>query len=176
VDEAVFLDQEPWPSAADGGGASLQLYSTALPGSHPAAWSAATPTPGSLATAVLDSDEDGLPDAWEIVHGFNPALKTDASDDADLDGATNAEEFVAGTDPRDPASVLRLHSTASGNELRLSWSAAPGVAYQVQQRPTIATGPWTTLTNVAAQPVATPHEVRTPATTGEALLRVRVVQ
>ena len=176
VDEAVFLDQAPWPTNADGTGASLQLYSTALPGSHPAAWTAATPTPGLVATAVQDSDGDGASDAWETVHGFDPASAADAEDDTDLDGATNAEEFAAGTDPRDAASVLRLNVGPTGPELRLLWPAAPGVAYEVQRRSTIASGAWETLTNFPAKPGPATNEVRAPATTGEAILRVRVAE
>lgn len=50
---------------------------------------------------VLDSDGDGLPDAWEKKYGLNPNDAADASADADGDGFTNLEEFQAGTDPND---------------------------------------------------------------------------
>lgn len=50
---------------------------------------------------VLDSDGDGLPDAWEKRYGLNPNDPTDADADADGDEFTNAEEFAAGTDPTD---------------------------------------------------------------------------
>ena len=49
---------------------------------------------------VLDSDGDGLPDAWEEKYGLDPKT-ADADDDKDGDGFTNAEEFAAGTDPSD---------------------------------------------------------------------------
>ncbi len=49
-----------------------------------------------------DSDSDGMPDAWEILHGFNPASHLDAALDADLDGLSNLEEFLLGTNPHNP--------------------------------------------------------------------------
>jgi len=51
---------------------------------------------------VLDGDGDGLPDEWEKKYGLNPSDPADANADADKDGFTNMEEFVAKTDPKDP--------------------------------------------------------------------------
>jgi pectate lyase len=46
-------------------------------------------------TACVDSDHDGIPDAWEIAHGLNPK---DPSDGRKLnqDGYTNLEHFLNG--------------------------------------------------------------------------------
>jgi hypothetical protein len=48
----------------------------------------------------VDADQDGLPDAYELANGLNPADPADARDDADQDGLTNLAEFLAGTDPQ----------------------------------------------------------------------------
>ena len=47
----------------------------------------------------VDSDHDGMPDAWEIANGFDPSDASDGGKDADADGYTNLEESLNGTDP-----------------------------------------------------------------------------
>ncbi len=49
--------------------------------------------------ALLDSDGDGLPDAYEIANGLNPYDPNDGSQDPDHDGLTNLQEFQLGTNP-----------------------------------------------------------------------------
>ncbi|MBW8874728.1 MAG: hypothetical protein JF614_07160 [Acidobacteria bacterium] len=50
----------------------------------------------------VDSDGDGMPDAWELQYGLNPADPSDAASDADGDHLSALAEFRAGTDPRNP--------------------------------------------------------------------------
>ena len=51
---------------------------------------------GTLAggTAPVDSDQDGMPDAWETKYGLNPNSATDATGDFDHTGYTNIEKYV----------------------------------------------------------------------------------
>lgn len=53
---------------------------------------------------LYDSDKDGIPDEWEIIHGLNPNDVTDAQKDTDGDGLTNLEEYRAGANPLNPDS------------------------------------------------------------------------
>jgi len=48
---------------------------------------------------TLDSDDDGIPDAWETSYGLNPNDPSDANEDLDGDGFTNLQEYQNGTDP-----------------------------------------------------------------------------
>ncbi|HPO70741.1 MAG TPA: DNRLRE domain-containing protein [Anaerohalosphaeraceae bacterium] len=44
--------------------------------------------------APPDSDNDGMPDGWELTHGLNPAYAADRNGDRDGDGYTNLEEYL----------------------------------------------------------------------------------
>lgn len=46
-----------------------------------------------------DSDNDGIPDAWEIKYGLNPHDPSDANGDLSGDGYTNIEKYINGIDP-----------------------------------------------------------------------------
>ncbi|HQM50882.1 MAG TPA: GDSL-type esterase/lipase family protein [Candidatus Hydrogenedentes bacterium] len=46
------------------------------------------------APAPIDTDRDGMPDAWECTHGLNPNCGEDGAQDADADGYTNLENYL----------------------------------------------------------------------------------
>lgn len=56
------------------------------------------------ALADLDADDDGLPDSYEIHHGFDPFSAADSTADPDGDGLDNLTEFQLMTDPKRPDS------------------------------------------------------------------------
>lgn len=60
----------------------------------------------------VDTDGDGMPDAWEVKYGFDPGNPSDALQDADRDGMTNLAEYIAGTHPRDADDYLVITSFA----------------------------------------------------------------
>lgn len=50
-----------------------------------------------------DEDGDGMKNGWESDNGLDPNDASDANEDTDSDGYTNKEEYLADTDPQDPA-------------------------------------------------------------------------
>jgi VCBS repeat-containing protein len=48
--------------------------------------------------SLTDTDGDGIPDLWEEANGLDPNVN-DAAADSDLDGLTNQEEYLNGTNP-----------------------------------------------------------------------------
>jgi hypothetical protein len=77
-----------------------------------------------------DQNFDGLPDDWQAMYwpGGAPAPNVDS----DGDGASNASEFLAGTDPTNAESVLKTWLTRGPLGRRLNWSTQPGFIYQVE--------------------------------------------
>jgi len=53
----------------------------------------------TVGASFIDTDTDGLDDAWETTHFGD--LTRDGSGDFDLDGFTDLEEFTADTNPND---------------------------------------------------------------------------
>ncbi|HAB17582.1 MAG TPA: hypothetical protein PLX89_18600 [Verrucomicrobiota bacterium] len=87
-------------------------------------------------TIPADVDADGLDDAWEQLNFGD--LSQSGADDFDQDQSSNANEFVAGTLPKDPGSWFSVAlREESGESLTLSWPSVPGRRYRV-----VATGPF----------------------------------
>ncbi|MBS0659473.1 MAG: hypothetical protein JSR82_14625 [Verrucomicrobia bacterium] len=100
---------------------------------------------------LVDSDGDGLPDAWETLYGFNPASPLDATLDADGDGQSNLAEFLAGTDPRSAASSLRIVSVVrDGAGCSVTFASAAGRSYRLERRAALESGAWSTVLNDVA--------------------------
>ncbi|MDD4968822.1 MAG: thrombospondin type 3 repeat-containing protein [Paludibacter sp.] len=67
----------------------------------------------------LDSDNDGMPDAWEKANGLNPNDPTDAVKDCNGDGYTNIEKYINGIDTKkkvDWKNLKNNHDTLAGRK------------------------------------------------------------
>jgi Tol biopolymer transport system component len=99
--------------------------------------------------ALIDSDGDGIPDWWMIKYFGHPTGQasdlSQASDDADGDGMSNLQEYLAGTSPIDPTSALRLSAAVPANsKMNLTWPAVTGRSYQIQYKTNLTDPVWLT--------------------------------
>lgn len=96
-------------------------------------------------TLGVDSDGDGLPDAWEqqliaLYGGTLAGIRP--NDDSDGDGISNLNEYLAGTYAFDPSDgfALSLAGVSAGNSV-LEFLALRGRNYSIQTSPDLRT--WT---------------------------------
>ena len=101
------------------------------------------------AVSNTDSDSDGIPDWWMMKYFGHPTGQAGdnslAADDADRDGMTNLQEYLAGTDPTNSDSVFRVQisvAAMSGNNALLIWPAVPGKSYRVQYKNDLSDPVW----------------------------------
>lgn len=87
-----------------------------------------------VSIVYVDRDSDGIADDWEQRNNLRSDDPDDAELDPDLDGHNNTQEFLAGTDPRDPQSVLRVtRLTAAGQDLRITFRGIRGKRYRLER-------------------------------------------
>ncbi len=178
VEKVEYADRGAWPTNADGHGATLQCVNPLLYGNEPLNWMAAAPAPAPRPAACAedpDRDHDGMPNDWETAHGFNPDSDADAGLDADNDALTNVEEYLAGTDPRDAMSYLKVDSITNTGGLKVIFTAIAGKTYTVQFCQALPPSSWTNLVNVPPQPVTQPVMVLDPDAGGPTRRYYRLV-
>ncbi len=91
---------------------------------------------------------DGIPDSWRLLWFGTVSNALSAADaDPDGDGASNWEEYVAGTNPNDPASVFQFlpGTSFAPSSFTLQWSSVVNKHYTVQCSSGLSPGNWTTL-------------------------------
>ncbi|MBN1671303.1 MAG: lamin tail domain-containing protein [Kiritimatiellae bacterium] len=90
---------------------------------------------GSRLPASKDGDADGMPDAWEIGWFGNTNQSTEG--DTDLDGVSNLDEFIMGTNPDDGTSIFGVElSCSQAPQLVVTFAtlAADGTGYNGYER------------------------------------------
>ncbi|MFZ4394905.1 MAG: hypothetical protein ACOYOU_04680 [Kiritimatiellia bacterium] len=101
--------------------------------------------------ADFDSNANGMPDWWELqysgtIHGLAP------TNDPDADGQNNLAEWIARTDPTNPASFFRIAAFACTNQTpTVSFTGWSNRLYSVYQHDNpLTNGTWTLATNAFA--------------------------
>lgn len=151
-----------YPLLTCGGNLAGSALLTGIPGGTTAHLS--TGVPGQVALVIDDSDEDGLPDSWEITNFSN--LAQTAAGDKDGDGTPNLVEYRLGLNPSNGASAFR--ATISGRTL--AWPSAPGIVFTIR-RSTDLSGSWPSIGTVTGGP-GTTATFTDPATLDRAFYRV----
>ena len=174
VDHVKYDSVAPWPLAPNGSGPTLQRVDSWAYSNDVVNWTSFPATSGRL---NLDTDGDGIPDAWEIANGMNSTDAGDAALDSDGDGSSNYLEYIAGTNPQSAASVFRVDSvapTGPGGAFVVTFTAQANRTYTVQYRTSLVTGSWQKLADVAPASAGS-VSVPDPASLGEPNRFYRVV-
>lgn len=117
-------------------------------------------------SSTADTDGDGILDSWEIAQFGNLTTAT-ATSDTDGDGSSDRSEFLAGTDPKDPASSLRITSVvrSANGDVTLTWPSTAGKTYRLTTSTTLQSGSWTPLSvDITATAPLNTYTVRADAT------------
>jgi hypothetical protein len=89
-----------------------------------------------------DTDDDGLPDTWELEY-FSSLTNMNASTDSDGDRFQDRHEYLAGTNPTNRESYLRMHAPGigpGGAAPVLRWSSADGKRYTLERSSALSSG------------------------------------
>jgi len=108
-----------------------------------------SPFSAGVTVTGTDSVGDGLPNAWRAAWfggaGTTTNSQSCATCDPDRDGLNNLQEFLAGTNPTNATSVLRLAVAIDGVNATLSFQSANGIAYRLDSREVLGSGSWSVL-------------------------------
>ncbi len=128
----------------------------------------------SLATIITlpDFDQDGIIDAYEQAIGLNTNNAADALGDLDNDGMKNRDEVLAGTDPTDRQSYLRVDLTPLAHQALIQVAAISNRTYTVQYNDGLGTASWSKLADLIARPTNHLERIPDPAWTSNRFYRL----
>lgn len=112
-----------------------------------------------------DFDQDGLPDPWEVTNGYSTNDASNASLDLDGDGHTLWQEYIAGTDPTNALSVLKVDRIVSGGGAGLDFYALSNRTYSLQFKDDLSVPAWSNLIQLITVTTNSPVHLTDPAVT-----------
>ena len=123
-------------------------------------------------TVLEDSDRDGIPNAIEQSLGMNSSNAADAAGDLDLDGMNNRAEYLAGTDPLNSLSYLKVEQSVLPGAAAVQFASISNRTYTIQFTDSLGAGSWSKLANILARPTNFVHQVADPSWTTNRFYRV----
>jgi len=93
---------------------------------------------------LADSTADGIPHWWLAQHGWTNDFDDALGLDTDADQLTTGQEWEAGTNPTNAASVVRIleMSSTAGGGVSLRFSSTPGRTYFLFSSAAVESGEW----------------------------------
>jgi hypothetical protein len=131
-----------------------------------------SPAAGVLMTVLPDADRDGMWDGWET--NYFGGTNASPTLDADSDGMINRDEYIAGTDPTNALSLLKIVLNAT-NANTLTFVAQTNVSYTIQCRTNFSSALWSNITSITVQTFVRTVQVNTPNLPSEGERYYRVV-
>jgi hypothetical protein len=98
----------------------------------------------TISPGPLDSDGSGLPIAWELTYFGTTGIN--ANSDPTGKGMTVWQDYLAGTNPNNAASILKITGrsfTSGGASATLTWDSVPTRDYYIQETTSLGTPVWT---------------------------------
>jgi hypothetical protein len=138
VDEVRYDNHAPWPVTIPG--ASIERNYSAQYGNDPANWRGGIGATPGMENRAAEGWQTWLQQVFTATEIADPSI-SDPAADPDGDGYSNAAEFAAGTDPKDPASGLVIDSAPASTKLQ--FNAAADRTYTLYFRPLVSDGAWT---------------------------------
>jgi hypothetical protein len=101
----------------------------------------------TLSSRTNSTYGDGIPDSWRLRYfGTVNNLLSQANADADGDGFNNLHEYIAGTDPLDKNSNLRVGNSLEANQAGdcvIHWPSVFGKQYVIERSANLFAPAWT---------------------------------
>jgi hypothetical protein len=135
-----------------------------------------TTSAGAVITVLADTDGDGIPDEWENQYGFDSGSATNRDLDADGDKMSNWAEYIAGTNPTNALSYLRVDAQSIGLGAMISFGAISNRTYTIQYSDGLESAQWFRLGDVGARTNNRVEVLNDPAFTTGRYYRVVIPQ
>ena len=113
----------------------------------------------TLSLAILDTDGDGIPDAWEFGHTNTLVVLDKNGKDSDGDGIPDVGEYAGDTDPFDPGDFLRItdFEVVGMTTNNVTWPVKTTRLYTLQHAAALSNGMEWTMTSSSFIPPSGPE-------------------